>query len=92
MGKLFGTDGIRGEANRYPMNAEIAFSVGQAVAHLFKKDNHRAHVIIGKDTRISGYMLESSLEAGITSMGGDALSGRRAAHPGNCLYYPEHAC
>lgn len=70
MGKLFGTDGIRGEANRYPMNAEIAFGVGQAVAHLFKKDGHRAHVIIGKDTRISGYMLESSLEAGITSMGG----------------------
>jgi phosphoglucosamine mutase len=70
MGKLFGTDGIRGEANRYPMNAAIAFGVGQAIAHLFKKDNHRAHVIIGKDTRISGYMLESSLEAGITSMGG----------------------
>lgn len=70
MGKLFGTDGIRGEANRYPMNAEIAFGVGQAVAHLFKKNGHRAHVIIGKDTRISGYMLESSLEAGITSMGG----------------------
>ncbi len=70
MGKLFGTDGIRGEANRYPMNAEIAFGVGQAVAHIFRKNGHRARVIIGKDTRISGYMLESSLEAGITSMGG----------------------
>ncbi|MBA4397340.1 MAG: phosphoglucosamine mutase, partial [Syntrophus sp. (in: bacteria)] len=70
MGKLFGTDGIRGEANRHPMNAEIAFGVGQAVAHVFKKNGHRARVIIGKDTRISGYMLESSLEAGITSMGG----------------------
>lgn len=70
MGKLFGTDGIRGEANRYPMSAEIAFGVGQAVAHVFKKNGHRARVIIGKDTRISGYMLESSLEAGITSMGG----------------------
>lgn len=70
MGKLFGTDGIRGEANRYPMNASIAFGVGQAVAYLFGKDRHRAHVVIGKDTRISGYMLESSLEAGITSMGG----------------------
>ncbi len=70
MGKLFGTDGIRGEANRYPINAEIAFGVGQAVAHLFKKNHHRARVIIGKDTRIAGYMLESSLEAGITSMGG----------------------
>jgi phosphoglucosamine mutase len=71
MGKLFGTDGIRGEANRYPMNAEIAFKVGQTVAYLFKRNSHRARVIIGKDTRISGYMLESSLEAGITSMGGD---------------------
>ena len=72
MGKLFGTDGIRGEANRYPMNAEIAFAVGQAMAHLFQNKGHRAVVIIGKDTRISGYMLESSLEAGITSMGGHA--------------------
>lgn len=71
MGKLFGTDGIRGEANRYPVNAEIAFKVGQTVAYLFKRNSHRARVIIGKDTRISGYMLESSLEAGITSMGGD---------------------
>ncbi len=72
MGKLFGTDGIRGEANRYPVNAETAFKVGQTVAHLFKRNHHRARVIIGKDTRISGYMLESSLEAGITSMGGDS--------------------
>lgn len=71
MGVLFGTDGIRGEANRYPMNAEIAFLVGQAVTYLFKKEGHKTRIIIGKDTRISGYMLESSLEAGITSMGGN---------------------
>jgi phosphoglucosamine mutase len=71
MGKLFGTDGIRGEANRHPMDAAMAFSVGQAVTHLLKKKNHRPRVIIGKDTRISGDMLESSLTAGITSMGGD---------------------
>jgi len=70
MGKLFGTDGIRGEANRYPMTPEIAFGVGRAMAHLFKKNGHRAVIIIGKDTRLSGYMLESSLQAGITSMGG----------------------
>ena len=70
MGKLFGTDGIRGEANRHPMSAEIAFGVGQAVAHILRKNGHRARVIIGKDTRLSGYMLEGSLEAGITSMGG----------------------
>jgi phosphoglucosamine mutase len=70
MGKLFGTDGIRGEANRYPMDASMAFSVGQAVTHILKKEGHRTMVIIGKDTRISGYMLESALESGITSMGG----------------------
>lgn len=71
MGKLFGTDGIRGEANRYPMDAHTAFSVGQAIAYLLRKPNHRVRIIIGKDTRISGYMLESSLESGISSMGGD---------------------
>ncbi len=70
MGKLFGTDGIRGEANRYPMNAEIAFGVGQAVTHVFRKKGRSPRLIIGKDTRLSGYMLESSLEAGVTSMGG----------------------
>jgi len=52
MGMLFGTDGIRGEANRHPMDAAIAFSVGQAVAKLFKKEEHRTRVVIGKDTRI----------------------------------------
>ena len=71
MGKLFGTDGVRGEANRYPMNAEIAFALGQAVVYILKKKHDRPRIVIGKDTRISGYMLESSLEAGITSMGGN---------------------
>ncbi len=70
MGRLFGTDGIRGEANRHPMNAATALSVGMAVTHIFKNPRHQPRVIIGKDTRLSGYMLESSLEAGITSMGG----------------------
>jgi len=71
MGKLFGTDGVRGEANRYPMNAEIAFAIGQAVVYILKKEHARPRIVIGKDTRISGYMLESSLESGITSMGGN---------------------
>ena len=70
MGKLFGTDGIRGEANRYPMDAGMGFAVGQAVTHVLKKQNHKTRIVIGKDTRISGYMLESSIEAGVTSMGG----------------------
>jgi phosphoglucosamine mutase len=70
MGKLFGTDGVRGEANRYPMNAETAFAIGQAVVYFLKKEHACPRVVIGKDTRISGHMLESSLESGITSMGG----------------------
>jgi phosphoglucosamine mutase len=70
MGKLFGTDGIRGEANRHPMDAAMAFAVGQAVTHVLKKPGHLTRIIIGKDTRLSGYMLESALESGITSMGG----------------------
>jgi phosphoglucosamine mutase len=82
MGKLFGTDGIRGEANRYPMDAGIAFSVGQAVVHFFKNQDHRPRVVIGKDTRISGYMLESSLEAGISSMGGISYLVRVLPTPG----------
>lgn len=71
MGKLFGTDGIRGQANQPPMDAQTALAVGQAVTHFLRKQNKHIRVIIGKDTRLSGYMLESSLEAGITSMGGD---------------------
>ncbi len=71
MGTLFGTDGIRGVANRYPMNAPLAFSVGQAITHFFKKKKPRTRIIIGKDTRISGYMFEGALMAGITSMGGN---------------------
>ena len=70
MGKLFGTDGIRGEANRYPMDAAMAFAVGQAVTKVLRKNNKHIRIVIGKDTRISGYMFESALCAGVTSMGG----------------------
>ncbi|MDY0340192.1 MAG: phosphoglucosamine mutase [Coriobacteriia bacterium] len=70
MGKLFGTDGIRGEANRYPLDAMTAFLLGQAVTRVLRKSEHTTRVIIGKDTRLSGYMLEGALEAGVTSMGG----------------------
>jgi phosphoglucosamine mutase len=73
MGRLFGTDGIRGEANQYPMDGLTAFRVGQALAITIKGDggDHTPVVIIGKDTRISGDMLEGALMAGITSMGVD---------------------
>jgi phosphoglucosamine mutase len=72
MGKLFGTDGIRGKANEYPITPEIAVAVGRAIASFFKKEIGVSNIIIGKDTRISGYMLEYALVSGICSMGVDA--------------------
>ncbi len=67
--KLFGTDGIRGTANTAPMTAEIALKLGQAAGLLFTRGSHRHRVIIGKDTRLSGYMLEPALTAGFTGAG-----------------------
>ncbi|HUV50422.1 MAG TPA: phosphoglucosamine mutase [Anaerolineae bacterium] len=72
MGKLFGTDGIRGMANEYPITPETAVAVGRAIASFFKKKRDVSGIIIGKDTRISGYMLEYALVSGICSMGVDA--------------------
>lgn len=73
MRKLFGTDGVRGVANKYPMTSEMAMQIGQAVGYILKKEGHRPRIVIGKDTRLSGYMLENALVAGITSMGADAV-------------------
>ncbi len=70
--KYFGTDGIRGLANSHPMTAEVALRVGLAAGKLFRRDHDRRHlVVIGKDTRLSGYMIEPALVAGFTSMGMD---------------------
>jgi phosphoglucosamine mutase len=76
--KLFGTDGVRGVANVEPVTAETALRLGRAAAHWFKttvdsRSGGRRQIIIGKDTRLSGYMLENAIVAGITSMGVDAL-------------------
>ena len=71
--KLFGTDGIRGQANSYPMTAEIALCLGQAAGLMFTRGEHRHRVVIGKDTRLSGYMIEYALVAGFTSVGMDVL-------------------
>jgi phosphoglucosamine mutase len=71
--KLFGTDGIRGVANREPMTAEMALRLGQAVARKFRQDRRSGRIVIGKDTRLSGYMLESALQAGIVSAGADVM-------------------
>jgi phosphoglucosamine mutase len=68
----FGTDGIRGQANRHPMTAEVALRVGLAAGKLFRSRDDRRHlVVIGKDTRLSGYMIEPALVAGFTSVGMD---------------------
>lgn len=73
MRKLFGTDGVRGVANLEPMTSETAMQLGRAAAHIFMRRAGRHQIVIGKDTRISGYMLESALTAGICSMGVDVL-------------------
>ncbi|MEE3317518.1 MAG: phosphoglucosamine mutase [Pseudomonadota bacterium] len=68
--KLFGTDGVRGLANQYPMTAEMALRLGAAAGRYFRRDGSAAHrVVIGKDTRLSGYMFENALTAGFTSTG-----------------------
>lgn len=72
--KLFGTDGVRGRANTYPMTAEVALRLGAAAGRFFRRDGSAAHrVVIGKDTRLSGYMLENALTAGLTSTGMNVL-------------------
>ncbi|MEG8014666.1 phosphoglucosamine mutase [Sphingomonas sp. 22R3R2A-7] len=71
--KYFGTDGIRGATNLSPMTAEMAMKVGMAAGAYFLRGDHRHRVVIGKDTRLSGYMLESALVAGFTSVGMDVV-------------------
>ena len=71
--KLFGTDGIRGLANRHPVTPEIALKAGMAAGRIFTRADHLHRVVIGKDTRLSGYMIESALVAGFTSVGMDVF-------------------
>jgi phosphoglucosamine mutase len=71
--QLFGTDGVRGVANVHPMTTEIAMQIGRAASYLFKHEGRRSRIVIGKDTRLSGYMIENALAAGICSMGVDVL-------------------
>ncbi|MGH7990508.1 MAG: phosphoglucosamine mutase, partial [Limisphaerales bacterium] len=77
--KIFGTDGVRGTANVEPVTAEIALKLGRAAAHVFKnlerqsRSRGKHKIVIGKDTRLSGYMLENAISSGILSMGVDVL-------------------
>jgi phosphoglucosamine mutase len=73
MKKLFGTDGVRGVANVYPMTTEMAMQIGRAAAYIFKNGQRRHRIVIGKDTRLSGYMIENAMSAGICSMGVDVV-------------------
>lgn len=73
MGQLFGTDGIRGRANQYPITPEIALRLGKAISCVFRPRRGTQRVVIGKDTRLSGYMLETALASGLVSAGMDVL-------------------
>ncbi|MGL4208868.1 MAG: phosphoglucosamine mutase, partial [Candidatus Adiutrix sp.] len=83
--KLFGTDGIRGVVNQHPMTAEFALNLGRALAHLLhshKKSSRRPRVVIGKDTRLSGYMLEEAVASGLLCQGADVFFAGPLPTPG----------
>ena len=80
--KLFGTDGVRGQANRYPLTSEVALKLGKALVKVLKPNGKGLKIVIGKDTRISGYMLETALSSGICSMGADVYLVGPLATPG----------
>jgi phosphoglucosamine mutase len=71
--RLFGTDGVRGVANVHPMTAEMALQLGRALAYIVRNGTHRHRIVVGKDTRLSGYMLEQAIASGICSMGVDVM-------------------
>ncbi len=71
--KIFGTDGVRGKANHYPMTVEVALALGRAAGKLFRRNKNKHKVVIGKDTRLSCYMFENALISGLCSMGVDTL-------------------
>src|SRR5687768_1764111 len=71
--RYFGTDGIRGQANKFPMTPEVAMKVGMAAGLCFQRGNHRHRVVLGKDTRLSGYMIENAMVAGFCAAGMDVF-------------------
>src|SRR5512146_2569225 len=71
--RLFGTDGVRGVANVHPMTAEMALQLGRALAYIVRNGPHRHRIVVGKDTRLSGYMLEQAIASGICSLRVDVM-------------------
>ncbi len=92
--RLFGTDGVRGRANQHPMTVEVALALGQAVATVFRRSGgeRRPRVIIGKDTRLSGYMFEEAIAAGISSMGVEVLLVGPMPTPGMAFLTTDMRC
>ncbi|MFB3117550.1 MAG: phosphoglucosamine mutase [Myxococcota bacterium] len=92
-GRLFGTDGVRGTANVHPMTVEMALSLGQAIARIFHANGaKRRRIIIGKDTRLSGYLFEDALAAGICSMGVDVIQVGPMPTPGMAFLTADMRC
>ncbi len=92
-GRLFGTDGVRGRANVHPMTAEMALSLGKAIARIFHANGaKRRRIIIGKDTRLSGYLFEDALAAGICSMGVDVIQVGPMPTPGMAFLTADMRC
>jgi phosphoglucosamine mutase len=91
--RLFGTDGVRGRANEHPMTAEVALALGQAIAHVLRVPGaERRRIIIGKDTRLSGYVFEDALAAGICTMGVDVIQVGPMPTPGMAFLTQDMRC
>ena len=90
MGEFFGTDGIRGRANQYPLTAEMAVRIGRSIGIVFGEANGGPPIIIGRDTRRSGQMLESAVAAGICSTGTNVLLARVIPTPGIAFLTRHH--
>src|SRR5476651_524246 len=90
--KYFGTDGIRGRTNTPKLTPEIAMKAGMAAGRIFTRGEHRHRVVIGKDTRLSGYMIENALVAGFTSVGMDVLVSGPIPTPGVAMLTRSMRC
>ena len=89
--KHFGTDGVRGKANSGSMTADMVLKIGMAAGNLYRRGSHRHRVVIGKDTRLSGYMIEQALTAGLACGGHGCVSVGPCAHACRCDAYALHA-